>query len=145
MTSDFAIAVHALVYLNHKQVPQSSEQLAANVCTHPVRVRRVMARLKRAGLVRTREGAAGGSLFCREAAKVSLLQVAVALQETPVDIKYRTGDLDMDCAVASGMAGIMDAIYKDMNGACYGVLDNVTIADIDKEIFHRGGENDKKV
>ena len=49
MNSDFIVAVHALVYLNHKADIVSSEALAKNICTNAARVRKVMAPLKRAG------------------------------------------------------------------------------------------------
>lgn len=55
MTSEFTIAVHALVFLNHKGTVFSSEGLAANVCTNAARIRKVMAKLKKADLVKTRE------------------------------------------------------------------------------------------
>lgn len=35
MTSDYCVAVHALVYLNHKAKVLSSEELAENICTNP--------------------------------------------------------------------------------------------------------------
>lgn len=54
MNSDFILGVHALVFLNHKAETLNSETLAQNICTNPVRVRRVMARLRKAGLVETR-------------------------------------------------------------------------------------------
>ena len=60
MNSDFIVAVHALVYLNHKADIVSSEALAKNICTNAARVRKVMAPLKRAGFVTTREGNVGG-------------------------------------------------------------------------------------
>ena len=47
MTSDYCVAVHALVYLNHKAKVLSSEELAENICTNPARVRKVMAKLKK--------------------------------------------------------------------------------------------------
>ena len=47
MNSDFIVAVHALVYLNHKADIVSSEALAKNICTNAARVRKVMAPLKR--------------------------------------------------------------------------------------------------
>lgn len=50
----------------------SSEVLAENICTNPARVRKVMAKLKRAGLVTTREGLDGGYLFNGPADKVTL-------------------------------------------------------------------------
>ena len=47
MNSDFIVAVHALVYLNHKADIVSSEALAKNICTNAARVRKVMAPLTR--------------------------------------------------------------------------------------------------
>ena len=48
MTGAFSLAVHALVYLNHKATTLSSEMLAENICTNPARIRKVMSQLKRA-------------------------------------------------------------------------------------------------
>lgn len=47
MNSSFSIAVHALVYLNHMEKVLSSEELARNVCTNPVLIRKVMSKLKK--------------------------------------------------------------------------------------------------
>ena len=38
MTSDFSIAVHALVYLGKNQDLISSDELAKHICTHSFRV-----------------------------------------------------------------------------------------------------------
>ena len=56
MTSEFSVAVHALVFLNHKGGYLPSELLADNICTNPARVRKIMAQLKKAGLPETRHG-----------------------------------------------------------------------------------------
>ena len=45
MTSEFGIAVHAMVFLHHKGDMVSSEVLAEPICTNPARVRKVMAQL----------------------------------------------------------------------------------------------------
>lgn len=82
MTSEFTIAVHALVFLNHKGTVFSSEGLAANVCTNAARIRKVMAKLKKADLVKTKEGVDGGYLFHRDSRDVNLSMVAEAL-DTP--------------------------------------------------------------
>ena len=55
MDSSFNLAVHALVCLSHSGRSLSSEALAENICTNPTRVRRVMAGLKKAGMVETRD------------------------------------------------------------------------------------------
>ena len=56
MNGLFCVAVHALIYLDKRGCLLSSEELAANICTNPARVRKVMAKLKKAGLVTTRTG-----------------------------------------------------------------------------------------
>ena len=64
MDSSFNLAVHALVCLSHSGRSLSSEALAENICTNPTRVRRVLAGLKKAGMVETREGLDGGYRLC---------------------------------------------------------------------------------
>ena len=76
MTGEYTIAVHALVYLNHMGTMLSSEKMASNICTNPARVRKVLAKLKRAGLVETREGSEGGYRFQKDPDQVTLRQVA---------------------------------------------------------------------
>ena len=84
MTSEFGIAVHAMVFLHHKGDMVSSEVLAENICTNPARVRKVMAQLKRAGLVETHEGAVGGYRFEGSAATVTLCRRSLHSASRPV-------------------------------------------------------------
>lgn len=135
MTGEFAVAVHALVYLNHKDQILSSEELAQNVCTNPARIRKVMAMLKKAGIVSTREGSEGGYRFPGDASRTTLLQVLNAVGTPVVTSAWKPGDKDMECFVASGMADALDDIYAQLNSLCCERLREITIADIDKTIF----------
>ena len=72
MTSEFAIAVHALVYLHHKNAVLSSEELAENICTNSARVRKVMAKLKKKDLIGTKEGIKGGYHMSLDAPRLLL-------------------------------------------------------------------------
>ncbi len=135
MDGSFNLAVHALVCLSHSGRSLSSEALAENICTNPVRVRRVMAGLKRAGMVETREGQDGGYRLCAEPARLSLRQVAEAVEAHFVDCAWRSGDIDRECAICSGMAGVMDALYRQLNEKCAAYLERITIADIEKQLF----------
>ena len=115
MDSSFNLAVHALVCLSHSGRSLSSEALAENICTNPTRVRRVLAGLKKAGMVETREGLDGGYRLCTDPAVLSLRQVAEAINTRFVDCAWHSGDIDRDCAICSGMAGVMDTLYRNMN------------------------------
>lgn len=97
---------------------------------HPARVRKIMAKLHRAGLVLATEGRASGYCACKKAGSVTLAQIAQALDETPVAISWRPGDVDKNCMVSSGMAAVMDGVYAAMNGECRRLLATITVADI---------------
>lgn len=135
MNSDFCVAVHGLVFLNHKGRVLSSEELAENICTNPVRVRRVMAQLKRAGLVETQQGNAGGYRAPKSAQAITLAQIAQALDTRFVSANWHSGDVDQTCLVSSGMGGIMETILGELNALCLVRLTSLTVGDIDRQIF----------
>ncbi len=135
MDSSFNLAVHALVCLSHSGHSLSSETLAENICTDPSRVRRVMAGLYKAGLVERREGLDGGYRLTADPATLSLRQVAEAVNTRFVDCAWHSGDIDRDCAICSGMAGVMDTLYRQMKEQCAAYLSRIAITDIETQLF----------
>lgn len=144
MTGEFAAAVHALVYLNHKNTTLTSDELAENVCTNPARMRKIMARLKKAELVTTKEGAEGGYFFPHNAKKVNLKMISDAFDLTIVSSNWKSGDEGMECLVASGMAVIMDGIYNQLDGLCKDRLEKITIYSIERYIFGQDKQDKNK-
>lgn len=134
MTSEFCIAVHALVFLHHKGTQVSSENLAKNICTNPARVRKIMAQLKRAGLVETHEGAEGGYCFKQPAENVTLSEIADAVKAVFVSSAWHSGDTDKPCLVASGMGPLMDEVYGELDALCRQHLGKITVAEIEKRL-----------
>lgn len=135
MTSEFTVAVHALVYLNHRHDVQSSEAVAENVCTNPARIRKVMSGLSRAGLVETKKGIEGGYQFVKKPSQVTLRMIADALNVSFVSAGWRTGDPHLACLIASGMDTVMRNLYRDLDEGCKTRLGQITIEDIDRQIF----------
>lgn len=136
MTGEFSIAVHALVFLNHHQGEiLSSEALAENVCTNPARIRKVMAKLKKAGLVKTKSGSEGGYYFDLDPFAVDLRSICEAIGGKVVSTSWRSGDSEMDCLIASGMADIMDEIFMSLDAVGKKELEKTTVGDIDLKIF----------
>ncbi len=145
MTSEFTIAVHSLVFLNHKATVCSSDELAVNVCTNPARIRKVMAKLKKADLVKTKEGSEGGYLFCHKSEDIDLRMIADALQTPFVSASWKSGDPCMSCLIASGMAGVMDELYGELDERCRQRLSEITIQDLDTKIFGKSEIEKKKI
>ena len=135
MTSEFAIAVHALVYLAHKDKVLSSEVLAGNICTNPARIRKIMGKLKKKDLVGTREGINGGYYMLKSPEEISLKQVCDTVQADLIKAGWKTGNHELPCMIASGMSDVMDELYHDMDEKCKKYLETITIRDVGTKIF----------
>ena len=63
--------------------------------------------------------------------------MAEAVNTRFVDCAWHSGDIDRDCAICSGMAGVMDALYRQMNEQCAAYLSHITITDIETQLLLR--------
>ena len=102
-----------------------------------MRIRRVLAKLKKAGLVETREGRTAGGYSYQKTRQVTLGQIAKALNVKFADTTWHSGNKEMNCQVASGMAGYIDNLYSSLNHLCDEYLDTITIADVERELFKK--------
>lgn len=135
MNGLFCVAVHALIYLDKRGCMLSSEELAANICTNPARVRKVMASLKKGGLVATKTGNDGGYHLLCDPGQVTLDQVADALEVRFVEPAWHSGTgVDCGCLVASGMAGVMDGLFDDLDRQCRKRMAQLTLSDLEKQL-----------
>lgn len=144
VNSDFSVAMHALVLLAHRGQALSSEVIAENVCTNRVRVRKVMAPLVRAGIAIAREGADGGYALARPGDRITLREVAEALDAHFVATGWKTGDVDCDCVVSSGMGAVLDALYDQLDEDCLGRLAGITVARVERELTSVQMSRDEK-
>ncbi|MFC5531113.1 RrF2 family transcriptional regulator [Cohnella yongneupensis] len=129
MNSEFTIAVHGLVLLAHRPDGMaSSEEIASNVCTNPVRVRKVMSCLRKHGFVDTREGSGGGYKLVAKPADVTLASVYRALAAGSLAPSWCSGNPEMECVVGSNMRDVMDAVFCGADQVLASYLESITIA-----------------
>ena len=132
--SEFIIAIHALVYLSHNSVSKSSEELSENLCTNPARIRKVMSKCKKAGLVETKAGVNGGYNISRPGKEINLKQVYEAINIPIVESKWHSGDTDACCMIASGMAQYTDELFGRLNDEVIKLLAFITIDNVEDRI-----------
>lgn len=136
MNSEFIIAVHCLVYLNH--IPgnmATSEQLADNLCVNAVRIRKVMKMLKKNGLISTKEGFTGGYLFKHNPKNVTLGQIYELISTNSLSSNWRSGDVDRDCIISSGIGQVMTEVFTEGAKRYKLFLDQVNLQDIIDKLF----------
>ncbi len=83
MNAQFTIAVFILAVLSKRadQGAVTSQELADGFGTHAVVIRRVLARLAKAGLVKSQSGAGGGSILARPAQDITLRETYLAVDD----------------------------------------------------------------
>lgn len=80
INTQFPIAVHILAALGyHRGQETTSARLAMSVNTSPSFVRRILAKLSKAGLVETATGKAGACWLAKDARSISLLDIYEAV------------------------------------------------------------------
>ena len=128
--SRFLVASHLLAALalsGGEAVP--SEQLAVSVNTNPAVVRRLLARLNRAGLTRGATGPGGGATLARLARDITLLDVYRAVDEPTLFAPPPSSpnpDCIVGCHIARAMEGSLEKARKSMEAS----LAETTIAQV---------------
>ena len=112
----------------------SSEELAENICTNPARVRKIMGKLKKMGIITTREGHVGGYCPCEGLEKVSLYEIAQGMDTVFVDTKWRSGNEENNCFISSGMSSVFDSLYRELDRLCMDHLKGITLGDVTAQI-----------
>jgi DNA-binding IscR family transcriptional regulator len=127
--TQFALAVHMLTLLTaDPQTMQSSELLASSAGSNPVHVRRVLGRLRRAGLVRSRPGPHGGWLPAKGAAGATLADVWRAVNgDDPV---LGLHSASPDCAVGQRIQAELARIDRSAAAALVAELEHTTIDEL---------------
>jgi Rrf2 family protein len=130
----FAIGTHILTALAFRGgAPVSSEDIARSVNTNPAFIRQVLMLLRRAGLVRSRLGAGGGTMLARPAERIRLDEVYRATGCQPT-VPLHHSKPDPNCAVGRHIKPALSKVLDRAEKALLRELHDVTLADFVSEI-----------
>jgi len=118
--SRFAVATHVLTSLALAERAGggrlTSEELAASINTSPVVVRRIIGRLRAAGLVVAQTGRGGGAALARPPAKITLRDVYRAVDE-PGLFAMNPKAPNPSCDVSCRMKDVLGPVFADAERA----------------------------
>lgn len=123
----FSLAAHALALLARSPEGYPSAYMAGSVNTHPVFLRKVLARLVRAGLVETREGRDGGYRLARAPDRITLAEV-YRLMRADGPLPPSPAEPSPLCEVGSGMRAALDEVSSAAEERLVRDLERVTVA-----------------
>ena len=133
VNSQLTIALHILGFSAARAgEPVTSDELARTYGTSPVVLRRVLAKLQRAGLVETQRGRGGGSVLARDASTITLREAYEAVADDQQILpRHPSG-----CAgrAALVLADFVNDLYADAERALLERLEAVTVAEMDRHV-----------
>jgi Rrf2 family protein len=125
-----SIILHALMHIAASPTrAMTSDALAECLETHPVVVRRTMARLRDSGLVQSSAGHGGGWSLARPAADISVGAVYAAIGHS----LFQGGQgarADAQCLIERTIAGVMDDVVREAEARLAERLGRVSLADL---------------
>lgn len=135
VNSQFSIAVHILASIGrmHRQV--GSAEIAASVNANPSFVRRVLAKLVKANLVRTTVGKSGCCCLTRDPIRISLLDIYNAV-EPPKPFVIHNYPKNQSCIVSCGIKGAMGKVLEDTEKTVKESLRHKTLAEVIGNLLH---------
>lgn len=145
--SRLTLATHALCWLDYwwrqESVAVTSARLAESLGSNPVTVRKVLAGVRDAGLVRAGRGPGSGWRLARPATHITLLDVYQALGEKGPFELHRNPP-DFSCPVGGGVGESLERIYAAAERQMLMVLANVTVASLLDDILrvNQGGKSE---
>ena len=134
INNQFSIAVHLMVGLGYRKGEAlPSSHLAESVNAHPSFVRRTIAKLSKARLVRTTMGKSGACALAKEPAKISLLDIYRAV-EAPKAFAIHDYPECKECPVSRNIKSSMEKVLTKTQKAMEESLKKVTLAELITEL-----------
>jgi Rrf2 family protein len=130
----FPIAVHLMAVLGFRRGQDTtSALLATSVNTSPSFVRRVLARLSKAGLVETATGKAGACWLAREAQHISLLDIYRAV-DAPKAFSIHDYPAQKQCRVSCHIKAALDRALVKTQHAMESSLAGISLEQIMRDV-----------
>ena len=137
MDTKFSVAVHILILISESPPPINSDQIAMSVGTNASYVRKILALLKKAGIVHGHQGISGYSLLFAPK-RLTLLQIYQAVMEQPkphlLDVHQNPSDR---CIVGHHIRTVLTGIFADVEDTFARSLSDKTLADCIADIRKR--------
>lgn len=130
VNTQFSIAVHLLAGLGRSEDGLVvSSKLAHSVNTSASFIRRVLAKLSKAGLVITSTGKGGACRLARQASDISMLEIYRAV-DAPKAFALHTYEPEPQCTVSCHIKTALGNVQDKAQSAFEQSLTGITLADV---------------
>lgn len=135
LNSHFDTTLKILINLAVKeQEDLTSESLAKSLETNPAFIRKIMAKLSRAGLIQTKRGQSGGVSLLKKPKEISLKDIYLATMEMAEG--HKTRKVMTQCPVSYSAHQILLKLSSQIERAHLLVLSRIKLSHLTKEMIN---------
>ncbi|WP_374569760.1 Rrf2 family transcriptional regulator [Phenylobacterium sp.] len=134
--SQLSGVLHVLLHMAEHDTPSTSEALAKAMATNPVVIRRILAGLRKRGVVRSEKGHGGGWSIARPLGEITLGEVYEALG-SPELLAIGNRTETPDCLVERAVNARLGAVFHDAEDLILAGLRSVTLAALSADVHAR--------
>lgn len=133
----FSVAVHIMTVLAHEKCENgnlyTSEQLARSIRTNPTVVRRLIARLVEAGVLKSYKGKSGGVELAKCPSEISLEDIYEAVTERTL-LHSPVRKAHKPCAVSCSMGKLMSGVIEGFEENSKKYLAGISLQDLAAQV-----------
>lgn len=107
----------------------NTDSIAKVVNTHPSRVRRLVSKLVKAGILRSHRGSAGGVALSKEADQVTLADIYDAVQEQPI-LCIGVHEIDSEEGGKAFLSPTFENLYQGLESKMRHDLQKIKLSDL---------------
>ncbi len=111
----------------------SSDMLATSVNTNSVVIRRLLAKLRDAGIVKVQKGADGGYSLARVPSHISLWDIFEAVEELPL-FNVHQSPPNPCCSVGACVERLLASVYEEAEDSIRALLSDKSLQDLVNDI-----------
>jgi Rrf2 family protein len=135
VNSEFYVATHCLLLLACEPASVlTSGRIASQLSVHPVRIRKALGLLKKAGYISSREGLNGGFTLAIDPAKITLEQIYSLTEPNILKIRCKTQD-SSSCPVDSNIGEVLTSVFSRAENSLLQQLKDYTLKSVMNEIY----------
>lgn len=128
MDTRFSVAVHSLILIAESEAVLTSEQIAASAGVNPSYIRKVLASLRKAGIISAHRGIRGFALSA-DKKSLSLFQIYRAVSDGDLslfDIHQNPNDR---CIIGRNIKPILGDMFRDLENELSKKMQEITLED----------------
>ena len=144
MDTKFSVALHAMVMISESEDVMTSEKIAKSVQTNSSYIRKIMASLKKSGLIKSSQGVTGIEL-AKKKEDITLFDIYKSVQQsewiTLFDIHQNSNE---ECPVGKYIDKTLSPTFYDIEKEIVDRLKSDTLANLIDRMIEKAKEESEK-